>query len=117
MIEIDHGGGLRTRYAHLSRLLIAPRASVRQGQVIGLMGSTGRSTGSHLHFEVRLDGRPADPLPFLRRVQRFRAPAARAPMERFVSAFAAALAAAPAQNRADRLPSGRSEARQGPSSP
>jgi murein DD-endopeptidase MepM/ murein hydrolase activator NlpD len=117
MIEIDHGGGLRTRYAHLSRLLIAPRASVRQGQVIGLMGSTGRSTGSHLHFEVRLEGRPADPLPFLRRVQRFGAPVARAPMERFVSAFAAALAAAPADDRPDTLPSGHSRPPAGPSSP
>ena len=65
MIEINHGKGIATRYGHLSQIIIADNSRVRRGQIIGLMGSTGRSTGSHLHYEVRIDGHAVNPLPFL----------------------------------------------------
>lgn len=64
-VEIEHGQGIETRYGHLSSILVQPNARVKRGQLIGLMGSTGRSTGSHLHYEVRLDGRAVNPMPFL----------------------------------------------------
>ncbi|WP_448661124.1 M23 family metallopeptidase [Sphingomonas sp. CJ20] len=65
MVQINHGRGIETRYGHLSKILVADNTRVRRGQLIGLMGSTGRSTGSHLHYEVRLDGRAVNPIPFL----------------------------------------------------
>jgi murein DD-endopeptidase MepM/ murein hydrolase activator NlpD len=65
-IEIDHGNGLASRYAHLSDLRVREGQMVVQGQAVGRMGSTGRSTGAHLHYEIRIDGRAVDPARFLR---------------------------------------------------
>ena len=67
LIEITHGNGYVTRYAHNAKLLVAPGKTVKRGDPIALMGSTGRSTGTHLHFEVLRDGRPVNPLSFVRR--------------------------------------------------
>lgn len=64
-ISIDHGAELETRYAHLSRLAVAAGDRVRKGQVIGYVGSTGRSTGPHLHYEVRVDGVAVNPNPYM----------------------------------------------------
>ncbi len=66
MVEIDHGAGLATRYGHLSRVDVAPGQWVTAGAEIGAIGSTGRSTGPHLHYEVRMDGAPVDPSRFLK---------------------------------------------------
>jgi len=60
-VEIDHGGGLTTLYAHASELLVAPGDRVARGQPIGRVGDSGRATGAHLHFEVRQADRPVDP--------------------------------------------------------
>jgi murein DD-endopeptidase MepM/ murein hydrolase activator NlpD len=65
MVEINHGKGIATRYGHLSKILVGDGTRVTRGQLIGLMGSTGRSTGSHLHYEVRIDGHAVNPVPFL----------------------------------------------------
>lgn len=64
-IDVDHGNGLLTRYAHMSRLNASLGQKVEAGSVIGAIGSTGRSTGPHLHFEVRINDRPVNPRPFL----------------------------------------------------
>jgi murein DD-endopeptidase MepM/ murein hydrolase activator NlpD len=66
MVEIDHGNGLSTRYGHLSEINVKVGDVVKIGQVIGAVGSTGRSTGPHLHYETRIDGDAVDPQKFLR---------------------------------------------------
>lgn len=65
MIDIDHGNGLLSRYAHTSRMLVRVGDLVVRGQALGTVGSSGRSTGPHLHFEVRLNGVPQNPARFL----------------------------------------------------
>ena len=65
-VEIDHGNGLMTRYAHMSGFRARVGQQVEAGQVIGLIGNTGRSTGPHLHFEVRINDRAVNPRPFLK---------------------------------------------------
>ena len=64
-IDIDHGNGRVTRYGHCSRILVNVGDMVYQGQLIGLVGSTGNSTGNHLHFEIRFNDVPTDPRPYL----------------------------------------------------
>jgi murein DD-endopeptidase MepM/ murein hydrolase activator NlpD len=68
MIEIEHGGGYSTRYAHQETMLVSSGDVVKKGQVIGLIGSTGRSTGPHVHFEVLKDGHQVDPSQYVARM-------------------------------------------------
>jgi len=65
VVVLDHGDGTETRYAHLSTYSVAAGDMVRQGDTLGGVGSTGASTGPHLHFEIRLGGSAVDPLPYL----------------------------------------------------
>jgi murein DD-endopeptidase MepM/ murein hydrolase activator NlpD len=65
VVVIDHGNGLSTAYAHNSSLLVSQGTSVGQGAVVALSGNTGHSTGPHVHFEVRVNGAPVDPLGYL----------------------------------------------------
>jgi murein DD-endopeptidase MepM/ murein hydrolase activator NlpD len=67
MVKIDHGAGLETRYAHASKLLVHAGERVVKGQVVALVGSTGRSTGPHLHYEIRLNGNALDPRQYLQK--------------------------------------------------
>ncbi len=66
MVQIDHGDGITTRYGHLSKILVKVGQVVTKGTIIGRTGSTGRSTGPHLHYEVRVDGSAIDPMTFIR---------------------------------------------------
>jgi murein DD-endopeptidase MepM/ murein hydrolase activator NlpD len=65
LVEISHGNGFTTRYAHNERALVSVGDTVTRGEPIALMGSTGRSTGPHVHFEVLRNGRQVDPLTFI----------------------------------------------------
>jgi len=67
LVIIDHGNGLTTRYGHLSRALVKPGTKVKRGDLVGLVGTTGRSTAPHLHYEVRMNDRPQNPRTFLPR--------------------------------------------------
>jgi len=70
LIEVNHGNGYKTRYAHCKELLVNIGDVVKKGQVVALMGSSGRSTGPHVHFEVFKHGRPVDPARYIHRVNR-----------------------------------------------
>ncbi len=63
--EIEHGNGIQTRFGHMSRIAVTPGQRIKQGQLVGYVGSTGRSTGPHLHYEVRIAGTPVNPIPFV----------------------------------------------------
>jgi murein DD-endopeptidase MepM/ murein hydrolase activator NlpD len=65
LVLVAHGGGMVTAYAHLSSVAVGEGASVGRGSTIGAVGSTGHSTGPHLHFEVRINGQPQDPMAYL----------------------------------------------------
>ncbi len=67
-VELEHGSGMETRYGHMSRIAVAEGQRVRKGDVIGYVGSTGRSTGSHLHYEVRIGGEAVNPIPYMQTV-------------------------------------------------
>jgi murein DD-endopeptidase MepM/ murein hydrolase activator NlpD len=67
MVIVDHGGGIETYYAHLSRFAVVEGQEVRRGDQVGAVGSTGRVTAPHLHYEVRLGGAPVNPHPYLAR--------------------------------------------------
>ncbi len=64
-VQLEHGAELQTRYAHMSSMTVREGEQVRKGQLIGYVGSTGRSTGPHLHYEVRMAGEAVDPLPYM----------------------------------------------------
>jgi murein DD-endopeptidase MepM/ murein hydrolase activator NlpD len=64
-VEINHGNAVQTRYGHLSAMNVTPGQRIKKGDILGYMGSTGRSTGSHLHYEVRIAGEAINPTAFL----------------------------------------------------
>lgn len=65
VVYIDHGNGMSTRYGHLSRIDVAEGQTIKRGEQVGLVGSSGRSTGPHLHYEVRINGTAVNPVPYL----------------------------------------------------
>ena len=65
MVEVDHGNGITTRYAHMGGVAVSEGQAVARGSILGVVGATGRATGPHLHYEVRIDGEPVDPTRFL----------------------------------------------------
>ncbi|WP_298670712.1 M23 family metallopeptidase [uncultured Sphingomonas sp.] len=65
VVILMHGAGIETRYGHLSRILVKAGQRVRRGETIGMVGSSGRSSGSHLHYEIRVAGQAINPLPFM----------------------------------------------------
>jgi murein DD-endopeptidase MepM/ murein hydrolase activator NlpD len=69
-VDVDHGNGLTSRYAHLSAIDVRVGQSVKCGQIIGRLGTSGRSTGPHLHYETRIRGEAVDPQKFLRAAQK-----------------------------------------------
>jgi murein DD-endopeptidase MepM/ murein hydrolase activator NlpD len=66
IVKVDHGSGLETRYAHASKLMVKVGDRVEKGQIVALVGTTGRSTGAHLHYEIRLNGNALDPRKYLK---------------------------------------------------
>lgn len=70
-VDVVHEFGIMTRYSHLSQVLVSKGQLVQKGEVLGVQGSTGRSTGQHLHYEVRLNDKPVNPKPFLRAGQQY----------------------------------------------
>ena len=66
MVKIEHGGGSSTLYAHASRLLVTQNQKVTKGDTIALVGNTGNSYGAHLHFEIRINDKPVNPLNYFR---------------------------------------------------
>jgi murein DD-endopeptidase MepM/ murein hydrolase activator NlpD len=65
LVEIDHGNGVHTRYGHLSKVMVSVGARINRGAVIGLVGETGRTTGPHLHYEVRMGDQATNPMKFI----------------------------------------------------
>lgn len=65
-VEVEHGNAIQTRYGHMSSFIVRPGQQVKKGDILGYVGSTGRSTGNHLHYEVRIEGAPVNPMPFVR---------------------------------------------------
>lgn len=64
-VEVEHGNNIQTRYGHMSSFIVTAGQRVKKGDILGYVGSTGRSTGNHLHYEVRIAGTPVNPLPFV----------------------------------------------------
>ncbi len=87
-VEVNHGGGLTSFYAHLSRILTSAGKAVMRGDTIGRVGSTGNSSGPHLHLEARKNGKPVDPMPYLRARGGFNATAVGAAQQYAKSALA-----------------------------